>query len=147
MYKRSKVHVMVLAALALSSLTWVGCAIEEDVVDEDIAELQASEELALEESGAAAEAAELAPEAKAPEAEASSWGRYCVDQSYASIQYVNLGSCGGYPCQCPGSLSPHDTFGRNHPVNVHYQCGPYYFVKDLWSSNYGWMRIDALRGC
>ena len=147
MHKRTTAHVMVLAALALSALTWAGCAFEEDVADEDIAELQASEELALEESGAA-EAAELAPTTKAPdEVESSSWGRYCVDQSYASIQYVNLGSCGNYPCQCPGSLTPHNTFSRNHPVNVHYECGAYYFVKDLWSSNYGWMRKDALRGC
>jgi hypothetical protein len=75
-------------------------------------------------------------------------GRYCVDQSCASIQYVNIDSCGGLPCQCPNQLTPHAQFSRNHPVNVHlYGCGPYYFVKDLWSSNYGWMRQDALRPC
>ncbi len=77
----------------------------------------------------------------------SSWGRYCVDQSTASIQFVNPDSCGGWPCSCPSALNPSTEWARNHPVNVHYECGAYYFVKDLWSTHYGWMRKGALRPC
>jgi len=161
MFKHAKVHWVALGALALGSLAGVGCAIEDDtgaVEDdavEELAELEESvdDQLAPDESVAeqasAAGAEEVSDEGTADATGASLQpGRYCVDQSYASIQYVNIDSCGGLPCQCPSELSPDAQFSRNHPVNVHlYGCGPYYFVKDLWSEHYGWMRQDALRPC
>jgi hypothetical protein len=143
MFKNAKLRWVTLGALALGSLAGVGCAIE-DATGEEVAELEsADEQLAPDESSA-----EQASAAEAEEGASLNPGRYCVDQSYASIQYVNIDSCGGLPCQCPSQLTPHAQFSRNHPVNVHlYGCGPYYFVKDLWSSHYGWMRQDALRPC
>jgi hypothetical protein len=160
MLKIAHVRWVALGALALGSLTGFGCAVEDGtgaVEDGTVEELIALEEpaedqLAPDEGGAEPTSAADTEEAwtkgvDAPEGNLNP-GRYCVDQSYASIQYVNIDSCGGLPCQCPNQLTPHAQFSRNHPVNVHlYGCGPYYFVKDLWSSNYGWMRQDALRPC
>ena len=159
MLKQAKVHLVALGALAFGSLAGVGCAVEDGTGDEEVAAFDesAGNELALDESPALDESgSERASIADAKEA----WdpgatdgvqaleGRYCVDQSYASIQYVNIDSCGGFPCVCPPSLNPDAQFSRGHPVNVHlYGCGAYYFVKDLWSSNYGWMRQDALTPC
>jgi hypothetical protein len=141
--------VVALCALAFGSLTWAGCALDEGIGDET-AELQAAEELVVDESGAEgvrAEELEVSDLGAPDEVQTSIAGRYCVDQSYASIQYVDLASCGTLPCFCPNELTPHNQFSRNHPVNAHYECGPYFFVKDLWSENYGWMRRDGLRPC
>ncbi len=159
MFKHAVLHWVALGALAVGSLAGVGCAVEDDTgafedgTVEEVAdtEQQAGDQLAPDETDAeqagAAEAGEVWDKG-AGEAPSLNPGRYCVDQSYASIQYVNINSCGGLPCQCPSQLTPHAQFSRNHPVNVHlYGCGPYYFVKDLWSDNYGWMRQDALRPC
>lgn len=162
MLKNAKVRLVALGALALGSLTGLGCAVEdgteafEEGTVEELAELgePADDQLAPDESGTEETSAAAVEDedvwtkgVDAPEGNLNP-GRYCVDQSYASIQYVNIDSCGGLPCQCPNQLTPHAQFSRNHPVNVHlYGCGPYYFVKDLWSSNYGWMRQDALRPC
>jgi hypothetical protein len=158
MFKQSTLSVIAVGALAFGSLT--ACMVDDGTLDE--------EEIAVEEAGetgevptdeVAAEDAETAvadedaeaevfDEAVLDKAQASvGQGRACVDQSYASIQYVNIDSCGGWPCSCPSQLSPHAQFGRGHPVNVKYWCGPYVFVKDLWSTHYGWMREGALRNC
>lgn len=71
-------------------------------------------------------------------------GRYCVDQSSASV--------GEYDddrlfLTCQAQPIWHGSISRNHPVNVHFDCGTYVRVKDLWSTSSWVMRRDALRPC
>lgn len=71
-------------------------------------------------------------------------GRYCVDQSSASV--------GSYEPEqlhltCQAQPVWRSSISRNHPVNVHHDCGVYVRVKDLWSTSSWVMRRDALRPC
>lgn len=70
--------------------------------------------------------------------------RYCVDQSYASADYV---SC-DYFFQC--SNTNWDTqLSRNHPVHI-YGCGSstYVLVHSLWNAGRCYLlRRDALSPC
>jgi hypothetical protein len=71
-------------------------------------------------------------------------GRYCVDQSSASVGFYDSDrlflTCQAQPIW-GGSI------GRDHPVNVHDDCGTYVRVKDLWGTSSWVMRRDALRPC
>ena len=88
---------------------------------------------------------EAAGEPASSSASQSISGRYCVDQNSASVDRLN---CEQVFLSCPvGSPPWDDTFHRDHPVNVHLDCGTYVVAKDLWSCNYLWMRRDALRPC
>jgi hypothetical protein len=158
MIKQSRLFVVALGALAFGSLA--ACMVDDGTVGADPIAEESGEagEVAPEQAAAPDQVsavddenadAEVSDEAVLDEGQADlEPGRYCVDQSHASIQFVDIASCGGLPCSCPPQLTPHAQFTRNHPVNVKlYGCGPYFFVKDLWSDRYGWMRQDALRPC
>jgi hypothetical protein len=70
-------------------------------------------------------------------------GRYCIDQSTASVEL--LGSDPQF-LGC-GTPSWNSQYSRNHPVNVHIDCGTYVIAKDLWGTQYLILRQDALTPC
>jgi hypothetical protein len=75
-------------------------------------------------------------------------GKYCVDQNTASVARTGDPGEQIFFCNIPAGQVPwSSTFSRNHPVNVHMDCGTYVYVKDIWGPYYYIMRRDALQPC